>query len=183
MRAFVALEVSDLEALDRIVALQAELPGADSVKLVQMENLHFTVKFLGEISEADGAEAKSRLRTVRARACDVDISGVGAFPSMGRPSVIWVGVAHENEEAVGAIAAEVSVALEGLGERDERPFTPHLTVARVRSGRSVPELPAFLRRNSGRAFGRTKLASLKLKSSRLTPSGPVYSDIGEYQLG
>jgi len=183
MRAFVALEIPDPAVLDRIVSVQKEIfaTGAD-VKLVERENLHYTVKFLGEISQAQAAEASSRLNGLKLNSVEIDVQGIGVFPSSSRPRIIWVGAAEEDAAKVSALAGEVIKSLQGLGESDSRPFRPHLTIARVRSARNVRELSAAVARSGNMVFGRVKLAALKLKSSVLTPKGPVYSDVGVYPL-
>jgi RNA 2',3'-cyclic 3'-phosphodiesterase len=183
MRAFVAIEIPDPKVIGALVEAQERLSatGAD-LKLVEKENLHFTIKFLGEISEAQGAEADSRLKGLALRGPEVEVKGLGAFPSVSRPSVVWVGVAPGDEAPVESIASSVIHALEGIGEKDSRPYRAHLTLARVRSGRNMRLLAPAIRADSGRSFGKVTLSSLKLKSSKLTPAGPVYSDIGEYPL-
>jgi len=182
LRAFVAIEVSD-RVLDSLVGFQGELSatGAD-LKLVERQNLHFTVKFLGEITEAQAAEVQSRLSKLEPMGAKVEVKGAGAFPNPGRPKVVWAGVAHEHEALVEPIAKKVIGALEGIGERDERPFRAHITLGRVRSYRNTRELGELLRRNSSRSFGASELSELKLKSSVLTPSGPIYRDIGVFRL-
>lgn len=184
MRAFVALEISDPKVLDSIVAFQGELSktGAD-LKLIERQNLHFTVKFLGEITESQVKEVDARLKALHMAGALVDVIGVGAFPNIGRPNVIWVGVPAEQEGRVGPIAQAAIASLEGLGERDSRPFVAHATVARVRSGNKLTELTSVLRASSDRAFGPLTLTQLKLKSSTLTPQGPTYADMGVYALG
>ncbi len=183
MRAFVALEISDPRVLESIVAFQRELSatGAD-LKTVERENLHFTVKFLGEISPAQAREADEHLKRLHLSGADVEVRGVGAFPSISRPSVIWAGVPPAHEERVRAIAQGAIAALEGIGESDKRPFTAHVTLTRVRSVRGAGELTSALRSNSDRSFGGIRLVELKLKSSVLGPQGPTYTDIGEYPL-
>jgi 2'-5' RNA ligase len=183
MRAFVALEIPDARVLDGLVALQKDLTatGGD-IKLVERENLHFTVKFLGEISDLQARDAAARLRTLKLTAAEITVRGVGAFPRPARPSVIWVGVAKGDEEKVNPIATSVIGALEGIGERDSRPFVAHVTVARVRSERNTEMLGSFLRTNSDRTFGSVRLASLRLVSSLLTPRGPVYTDLEVFPL-
>jgi 2'-5' RNA ligase len=182
LRAFVALEVP-AHVLDLLVSFQKEImaTGAD-LKLVERENLHFTVKFLGEISEAQAAEVESRLGKLSLKAVDVEVRGAGAFPSPVRPRVVWAGVPREHEGLVAPLANEVIASLEGIGERDDRPFHAHITLARVRSGLNSRHLQDLLGNNSERSFGSVKLAELKLKSSTLTSSGPIYRDIGAYHL-
>ncbi|MDG6901891.1 MAG: RNA 2',3'-cyclic phosphodiesterase [Nitrososphaerota archaeon] len=182
MRAFVAIDLPD-EVLGSLEAFQADLSatGAD-LKAVERQNLHFTVKFLGEISEAQAAEARSRLSLLEMKSADVDVKGVGAFPSVGRPRVVWAGVAPEHEGLIGPIARNVVDALGDIGESEERPFQAHITLGRVRSLRNVKELGELLRRNSGRPFGSVTLSEVKLKSSVLTPQGPIYRDVGVFRL-
>ena len=177
-----AMDVPD-RVVDSLVAFQGELSAAGGdLKLVERENLHFTVKFLGEIDESQASEAMSRLGRLRLHRTVVDVRGAGAFPSPRSPRVVWAGVARESEEKIVPIARDVIVALEGIGERDDRPFQAHITLGRVRSPRGTRELEGFLTRHSERSFGVAELSELKLKSSRLTPSGPIYSDVGVFSL-
>lgn len=183
MRAFVALELPSEQVLREIVALQQELAkcGAD-IKLVDRQNLHFTVKFLGEISEDQARESGRRLEGLGLAGGEVTVIGVGAFPGLKRPNVVWAGVAPGDTALITHIAEVAIGALEGIGEKDQRGFQPHLTLARVRSGRNREALSSFIRQNSDRTFGTVRLSEIKLKSSLLTPKGPIYSDIGVYPL-
>jgi RNA 2',3'-cyclic 3'-phosphodiesterase len=182
LRAFVALELPG-PAIDSLVLFQGELSstGAD-LKLVERENLHFTVKFLGEITESQVADCKARLGSLSLQGAQVEVRGVGAFPTSNKPRVVWAGVLQEHEALVAPIAETVIASLEGIGERDERPFRAHVTLARVRSARDLRRLGDFLRENSDRSFGTVRLRELKLKSSQLTPRGPIYTDLGAYPL-
>jgi len=183
MRAFVAIEVPG-SVLDSLVLFQKELSatGAD-LKLVERQNLHFTVKFLGEITEAEATEVEARLGRLALKAADVEVRGAGAFPSPSRPRVVWAGVSEEHEALVDPIAREVIDALRGIGERDDRPFRAHITLGRVRSDRNARQLAELLRTSSARPFGVARLSELKLKSSVLTPAGPIYKNLGVYPLG
>jgi len=182
MRAFVALEVPG-PVLDSLVQFQGEISstGAD-VKLVERENLHFTVRFLGEITQAQASQACSKLGMLSPRRTSVEVRGAGAFPTVNRARVVWAGVARENVAVMSSIAADVVSALDGIGERDDRPFQAHITLARVRSPANLRQLGEVLARNPDRAFGTAELTELKLKSSVLTPRGPVYSDVGVFPL-
>lgn len=183
MRAFVALELPGA-VVESLVQFQDELARTGSdLKLVERENLHFTVKFLGEVSDSQAAQAAAGLRALKLKAIDVAVSGAGAFPDVRRPRVVWAGVSEEDRPAVEPLARAVRGSLEGVGERDDRPFQAHVTLARVRSSRKSHELESLLSENSLRNFGRARLAELKLKSSQLTPGGAVYSDIEVFPLG
>lgn len=182
LRAFLAFEVSPevranlMRAEDELKETRADL------KLVEKENLHFTVKFLGEIPNAAVEEVDRKVRALPLRRMDVGVRGLGAFPDERRPRVLWGGVAPHDLPTITTAGQQVVDALEGIGESDERGFHPHITVARVRSPRNVEALTAFLRENSSREFGRTPITKLKLKSSALSPSGPTYTDVKEYVL-
>ena len=182
MRAFVAIELPD-QVLDALVRFQGEVSstGAD-LKLVERENLHFTVKFLGEISEAEASQACSRISKLPLRKMNVRVQGAGAFPSATRARVVWAGVARENVQQVSALAAQVISALDGIGEGADRPFQAHVTLGRVRSARNLHQLGDLLARSQDMQFGAAELTELKLKSSVLSPRGPVYSDVGVFPL-
>lgn len=183
MRAFVAIEVSEKIA-DSLAKFEGEISatGAD-VKLVERENLHLNLKFLGEISEFQATEVQTRLGKLSMKGGDLTVKGVGAFPSAGRPRVVWAGVTKEDEALLMPVAKEVIASLEGVGERDDRPFRAHITLGRVRSGRNLGALEELLRSNSGREFGTLTMSEIKLKSSVLAPGGPVYQDRGVFRLG
>jgi 2'-5' RNA ligase len=184
LRAFVALEISEPKVLDALVAFQLEMSRTGSdLKLVERENLHFTVKFLGEITETQAKDADSRLKRLHLSPAQVEVRGVGAFPNIGSPNVVWVGVPEAQEGLVVQIAKPAIEALEGIGESEHRPFRAHATLARLRSRREPRELASLLSANSDRDFGPLALKDLKLKSSVLSPSGPTYSDVGVYPLG
>jgi 2'-5' RNA ligase len=183
LRAFVALDIPDESVIGSLVSLQAGLAstGAD-LKLVERPNLHFTLKFLGEISDSQAAELDRRLRGLRLPGGPVEVSGVGAFPSESRPNVVWAGVSKADEAKVRTIGESVIRAAEGIGERETRPFQAHLTLARVRSGRNREQLAASIRANAQKSFGVFRATAFRLKSSQLRPSGPVYTDLGVYDL-
>ena len=182
MRAFVALEVSE-EVLDSLSKFQAEISstGCD-LKLVERENLHFTVKFLGEITEGQATEALTRLGELRLGRTEAEVQAAGAFPSANRPRVVWAGVAKQSEPSMNAIANRVIQSLDGIGEKDDRPFQAHITLGRVRSDRNIDRLTELLAASSQRTFGTSPIGEVKLKSSLLTPNGPIYKDVGVFPL-
>lgn len=180
-RAFLAFDVSE-EVVRSLAEAGEELrkTGAD-VGVVTKENLHFTVKFLGEIPETVVSEVDSRVGKLDLHAFEAEVKGIGVFPDPSRPRIVWAGVAAGAEEMIRSVRS-VTGALAGLGKEEERDFQPHLTIGRVRSPRNSDELASFVARNSEREFGKTRIVRLKLKSSLLTPRGPVYTDVREYSL-
>ena len=118
----------------------------------------------------------SCLQTAAARhtAFDVEIRGLGAFPSPTRPRVLWAGV-ETGRASLAALAGAVDDALAGLGiPREEREFSPHVTVGRVRVTGRAPELADALR-DGGGSFGRIEVREIAFMRSELSPRGARYS--------
>jgi RNA 2',3'-cyclic 3'-phosphodiesterase len=182
LRAFLAFEVST-EVRDNLMKVEELLSRTRAdIKFVERENLHFTVKFLGEVSEGTVEEADRRIKALSLRRMEVGVRGLGAFPDLRRPRVVWAGVAPQDLPSVSSSGQLVIDALEGIGESDDRGFHPHITLGRVRSPRNVEALTSAVRENSAKEFGRSTISALKLKSSGLTPSGPIYRDVKVYSL-
>jgi 2'-5' RNA ligase len=137
MRVFIAVDLESREALANLTALQRTLveSGAD-VKLVEPQNLHFTIKFLGDVDAGVVAKVKEILSQIEAPAIKVVYQGVGAFPSISHPNVIWVGSDREGGALLSRLASIVESKIAHLRLGDSKPFVPHLTIARVRSGRN-----------------------------------------------
>ncbi len=182
MRAFLAFDLSP-EVIASLVRAQSELRDTRAdVGVVAPENLHFTVKFLGDVSEDVVNTIDERVAGLGLTSFEATLAGLGAFPDLRRPRIVWAGVSQADEPVITERAQAVVEALDGIGKPDERDFLAHVTIVRVRSSRNVDALVAFTRQNGSRVFGRTKVESLKLKSSLLTPRGPVYTDVREYAL-
>lgn len=147
-----------------------------------MENLHFTVKFLGEVPDDTVKEVDRRLSGLALSSFEVRVRGVGAFPDIRRPRVVWAGVSPESAQAISSAALAFIGALEGVGRPEDHEFHPHITLSRVRSPRNSGALVSFLQQNADRDFGGSRITSLKLKSSVLSPGGPTYADVREYPL-
>ncbi len=177
------MEIAQEGVLREMVSVQEEMRKTEAdLKIVGRENLHFTVKFLGEIPAEKAREVDERLKALDLGRVTVMIRGMGAFPSLGHPNVVWAGVSPEDAGKVIPIAQRVIATLRDVGEQDNRPFQPHITLARVRSARNKQTLVSFIERNADHGFGVSELTHLKLKSSELTPRGPIYTDIGVYPL-
>ena len=165
MRVFAAAEVTDHTVLERIGAFQHGIRGAG--KAVEPHNLHFTLRFLGEISAESARAAAVALGSVRFKRFDAVLKGAGTF---GRPPrVVWAGTDSGTE--LSSLAAAVSDALGGSADK---PFRPHLTILRVKRGRSV-DVSGY----SEYGWGVQRIDTVKLKSSVLGPAGPAYTDLAE----
>lgn len=180
LRAFVAVDVPPSQELER--AIEGLRGFGRALKPVLPANVHITLKFLGEIDEGTvpGIEAAMRRAVEGVRPFALRLVGIGAFPSTHSPRVIWTGI--EGAEPLAKMAAALEEGCEPLGfPRERRPFSPHLTLARVREGQR-PDLHAFLEMYRGRDLGSFQVDRVRLKRSVLTPSGPIYSDVLELPL-
>jgi 2'-5' RNA ligase len=176
VRLFVAVNLPE-EA--RRAAYEAAAPLRDAdlpVRWVQAASLHATLKFLGDVSSEQAGEIAAALDSavVSARPFEVGLGGVGAFPSLARPRVVWMGV--ENQPALELLANDVEKALQPFGFAAElRPFHPHITLGRAKQG-AKPAAFGALESLAGRvAFEATvPVRSVDLMESELRPDGAVY---------
>jgi 2'-5' RNA ligase len=146
---------------------------AKEIKPVAPENFHFTLIFLGEISDVQAARVKEKLAEIKFEPFPVMYTGAGAFPSNNNARVVWVGVDAEGAKKLQALAGQVIEKMASIGFQPDKPFSPHLTIFRAKN-RHV-RLDAA--RYSGRTFGADTIDRLHLKKSDLSPSGPTYSNI------
>ena len=166
-------------------AVEGLRPATRGIAWVAIENLHLTLKFLGGVEAARLGDVLAALRQAAAGAVpfELAIRGLGAFPSVTRPRVIWAGVV-EGAAAVAELAARVDVALAGLGfPRETRPFAGHVTLGRVRAPRRDTGLAEALGPAATRDFGRVRVARLSLMRSDLAPRGARYTELGGAPLG
>jgi len=157
--------------------------GAD-IKWVPEENLHTTLKFLGDtpVGKVDKIidtleKTLSGFETSRLR-----FRGIGAFPNMKSPKIIWVGSESVNAKLT-AIASSIDEAMASLGfEKEEKKFKAHLTIGRVRSPRGIPELMQEIEKIKNQEIDSMKITEIHLVKSELLRTGPVYTTIKKFPL-
>jgi RNA 2',3'-cyclic 3'-phosphodiesterase len=176
MRTFIAVDVSSVA----IVKLQNEILSTAGltvreVKLVEPQNFHFTLIFLGEISDHDLDKLKEKLAELQFEPFTLTYDGIGAFPNPASARVVWIGVDSEGSQKLTALADEVIVKTSELGFKVDKPFSPHMTFLRAK-GKPV-RLTDISAKYQGRTFGSDLVDMVHLKKSELTPSGPIYSNI------
>lgn len=160
-------------------------PTAPPVAWVTPGNLHITLKFLGGVDPAMIGPVTAGLAKVAARAMPfpLTIQGLGAFPSLTRPRVIWAGT-DAGAETLIALATSVQHALAGLGFPPEaRPFSPHVTLGRVRAPQRDQALADALAEAERRALGVVEVAYMSLMRSDLSSRGARYTELAAYPLG
>jgi 2'-5' RNA ligase len=181
-RAFIAVEVPFSEELEKF-SKDIKASGAN-LKMVDLRNIHVTLKFLGDIEESLVPEVEKAMKDAVAGIppFKARLLGTGAFPNIGRPTVIWAGLEHA--EPLEVMARRLEEGLVPLGfEPEKRKFSPHVTVARVKDGRNKLELTEALSFWEEGDFGQVPVDQLILKKSVLRPEGPEYSDVTVVSLG
>ncbi len=192
MRLFIALDI-DAEIRRRIAQFMGGVLGfAPDARWVSADSLHITLKFIGEWSPERLDELKRTLAGVRGQPSDITFAGTGFFPGAKSARVFWVGI--EAGPEVATLAAAVDAATSSLGiDKEQRAFTPHLTLARTGSGRpqrmrSDRANPSFLRLQEKLAtmpppsFGTMRPLEFFLYESKLSPKGAVYTKLERFAL-
>jgi len=183
MRCFIAINLGD-SLKEKIGSLITELYlGNWDVKWIPAENLHITLKFLGEISAEPAEKINAILSDVSGRYCpfEVGFHGVGVFPDRRRPRVIWIDLRYPKE--LINMKKEVDHNLINLGFKSETTkFLPHLTIGRVRSFQGRDSLLSALEELRERDFGKIEVNKIALMKSDLKPSGAQYSVMTEFPL-
>jgi 2'-5' RNA ligase len=184
-RTFLAVPLG-AEIRDRCAELQEELAGSGAaLKWVEHENLHLTLLFLGEVDLLDSP----KVCRAAAECCAgldrfaMTVEGVGCFPNPRRPRVVWASVTDGAAEAVALHDALERPLLElGCYRREERQYTPHVTLGRVNSEGRVEALAAAIARRADWSAGTTEVSEVHVMSSELRPQGPVYTVLSRAKL-
>ncbi len=184
MRLFVAVSLPS-EIRNRLAAVQDQLRRAQAdVSWVRAENVHVTLKFLGEVEEKRLDKIRPALTDVARAAApfSMEVAGLGSFGGRN-PRVVWVGVGEGAEQLV-QLAGQVEGALGRVGfPKERRGFTAHLTLGRVRSSRNTEALLAALQESQAERFGTVTATQFELMQSELRPSGSVYTVLDRFPLG
>jgi 2'-5' RNA ligase len=195
IRAFIAIELTEelrheLDLVTRQLQEQCVAAGGEaarkSVRWVPASNIHLTLKFLGEVSIANVQSLARMLKTEAMHHVpfDVEVTGLGAFPNVRRPRVIWVG--SEAPANLTALQRAIEAETRALGyPAEERPFSPHLTLGRISQSATPPEATAV-----AQALGKVQVGSLgcmhvdtvHLFQSDLRPQGAVYTSLYSFPL-
>ena len=177
MRAFIAIDLPELLRAALGQTQQAFRSACPEARWTRPEGIHLPLKFLGEISDAQVKQVVEALaRVSRFEPFSVEVKGFGFFPQAQRPRVFWVGV--EAPPALGELAARVEGEMEKVGFlREQRAFTPHLTLARFEVPRPQPALEAALARQETTSLGSFTASEFFLFESKLSPQGAQYRKV------
>ena len=185
VRAFLAVAIEGEETVARLRAVISQLREIRGLRAVSPHQLHFTLKFFEDLPEAKLASAKEA--AARAAAIfspfSLNLSGLGVFPPRGPARVLWVGCESGSGTLVSlASAVDKEFTLEGFAP-EARPFSPHLTLARVKDPRAAREASAFVSTNVSFDVGSIDVKELVLYHSILGPSGAAHTPVLRARLG
>lgn len=180
LRLFVAIEIPD-KIREALAAFLKEMRGvAPQAKWVRAENLHVTLKFLGETEPARVPAVKSGLAAIRSsEPVTLEFGGLGFFPNEKRPRVFWAGM--EAAANLKSLAQDIDHGMYRLGfSVEQRPFAPHLTLARFNPPGMPPKLAPAVKENAARRFGAFRTHEFQLIESKLKPSGAEYTTLESF---
>ena len=185
VRAFIALRLSAAPVEEALAALIERLREPDDgIRWVQRANFHLTLFFLGpSVARERLAPIAEALGTIAAASAPFEISarGVGAFPNLARPRVVWVGI-HGAE--LIRLAAQVTEAAARCGfAAERRGYSPHLTIGRVRMLRSPGRLRRALHEEADSSFGHSRIERVVLYRSELGPESSTYHELAALPFG
>lgn len=185
MRLFVAINLADREKQRVQHAVTGLRSNRFPFRWVAPESVHLTLQFLGEVAEDRAARVEGAVADLAADhgPLDLDIGGIGAFPNLRRPRVLWLGV--EPAPELLALHEGLGRALEPLGfARETRPFSPHITLARTRAGARAAEFTGLEALAADISYSaEVHVASIDLMRSHLGREGARYEVVSARPLG
>ncbi len=182
LRTFFACRISEenLAQIDHLlINLKSQIPGA--VKWVSTKNIHLTLKFLGEFKQSDVETIKALLakNLAGSPSFPAAIHNMGAFPSLSKPQVIWLGL--EADPALYKLIETLEQNCAQLGyPKEKRAFAAHITIGRMRQSASPSDktlIAEVLRKQQSLTIGQQSIDALHFIKSELTPRGPVYQTL------
>ncbi|MGH9867548.1 MAG: RNA 2',3'-cyclic phosphodiesterase [Candidatus Polarisedimenticolia bacterium] len=184
---FVAAELP-VTVRDSLVQAQQKLrPLLGSMRWASPGSMHLTIRFLGELDEGQvgplSAALRGSLTPPAVQGCDVQVRGLGVFPHVKRPRVLWAGLVDEPPGSLARLHAAVESAVSAAGlPAEDRPFHPHLTLARPGEGKPPGALPTVLADMKDAELGHFRVDAVRLMRSILKPSGAQHLLVEEYPL-
>lgn len=175
MRVFIAVPFPD-NLKEQFIEMQREAASLGNIKPVECENMHLTLKFLGEVDERKVAEISNVLQSINLQSFHLSIKGLGVFPNRNYVRVLWAGVDAGRKEFM-ELQASVDEKISKLGFPKEREYIPHLTIARIKHLQKKEEFLRLVDRYSAKDFGCFKVECVDLMESILSRRGPTYNRI------
>ena len=182
MRTFIAIGLPE-ELKGKIRGLQAELKKQNTLEGNWTSDYHITLKFLGEIDESKIKEISEKIKNIcsKRKKFELELRGLGAFPSENYARVLWIGTSAGNSEAKG-LQGEINSALEKIGFAKEKNYANHVTLIRVKSVIDKGKLKGLFEKYKEISFGTFMANEIKLIKSTLSSGGPTYETVATFPL-
>jgi len=184
VRCFICVEVVNQINIRKIETILDNLSTFKGIRPVKRNQLHLTLKFLGEIAEKRVTEIEKVLNSIKLPSFVLELSNIGFFPNERRPRVIWIGLS-QGKGQLTTLAQEIDERLSIIGfSREKRKFSPHLTVGRIKKLYPDEQQKVVSYAHSiGSLEGEKEvIKSFILKKSTLTPQGAIYENLAEFWL-
>lgn len=180
-RGFIAI---DINVTPNVLNLLQDITNSNAdVKLVEPQNIHITIKFLGDVREDNIDEIEQIMKdsVKEIEPFKLKLSGTGVFPNQNYIRVVWIGI--KDSEIIEIISRSIDERLSQLGfKREKRGFSAHLTIGRVKTAKNKQLLLKAIENYKDFEFSIQEVKSIKLKKSDLTPKGPIYTTLREVKL-
>ena len=181
LRLFIAINLPE-EVKVELARLQQALEDTEEIRWTPVQQIHLTLKFLGEVDSASVNDLKAALQRASAgvKPFVLEAVGVGAFPNLRRPRVLWAGL-EGDLGSLKALQERIQHETTAWGRPDDKPFSAHLTIGRVKEGRT-PDLRAWSARTATMRFGSWQATQIHLMRSVLSPGGATHSEVAVIDL-
>lgn len=176
-RLFVAIDLPD-DVKSRLAELCKGVAGA---KWVTTDQMHLTLRFIGETDEKQFQAIRTLMNSIRGEPFEIALKGVGQFPPKGAARVLWAGL--DAPPALVMLHRKIELALTGLGlPPEEKPFSAHVTLGRLKTPPNPESIRQFMNKNAALQSPPIPVREFVLYSSFLRPEGPFYRHEGVYPL-
>ena len=182
VRCFVCVEVVNQINIRNIETILDKLSTFKGIRPVKPNQLHLTLKFLGEVSENRLVEIEKELHSIKLHSFETELSHMGFFPNEHRPRVIWIGLSEGKSQLI-SLAQEIDERLSKIGfPKEKRKFSPHLTVGRIKKlyPDEQQKVVEYVHSIDSVVEKKEVIKSFILKKSTLTPQGAIYENLAEF---
>jgi len=184
IRSFICIEITQPEILEKIDSIKRELKMSKAkIKFVENENIHVTLKFLGDVSKKMIDVISGIMNKMTQKSFALELTDIGVFPGLDSPKVLWIGTGQGSTE-VHNIFNYLETSLMQLGFKRDKRFSSHLTIGRVKGGEHRGHLISIIKHLKGRdlEIGNLIVKDVLIKKSKLTPKGPIYTVLYRKEL-
>jgi RNA 2',3'-cyclic 3'-phosphodiesterase len=183
IRAFLAVDPPQ-EIFNGLIKIQERLRKAiqGDIRWVRPEGIHLTLKFFGYVYESDIANISHVVKNnvANMKALMLNVRNLGAFPSVNRPRVLWLGIDGDTDALIN-LQTEIDAGFQDYGfKKEDRPFKPHLTLARIKEPKGLVGLAETVTKNEDYIAGSFTVSGLTLFKSDLKPTGAIYTKLAHF---